>query len=150
MIHQLAKGFVSGLADDMKVIPHTAISVLLIWSLLWGFYIFIWPDLSTVQGAVETISRKQNEFEKAVADLSVSVRTLNSRLIKEEMERHLSSIEREKDEIERDIAKMTRAQQEPPPVMQARLQELKVQKARKEREITAFIESHPELQKDSL
>ena len=150
MLDTIIKGFFTGLVEDMKTIPHTAISVLLLWLTVWGLYFFVWPDLSNAQDQIKVTQERQAKFEDAIGSLSKTLLVLNSRLVKEDMERQLAAIEREKDDIERDVARMTRAGQETPIVMQARLQELKVQKARKEREITAFIENHPELQDGTL
>lgn len=150
MFDTIIKGFFTGLVEDMKTIPHTAISVVLLWLTLWGLYFFVWPDLSNAQSQVKATVERQAKFEETIGSLSKNLLVLNSRLLKEDMERQLAAIEREKDDIERDIARMNRAGQDASEVMQARLQELKVQKARKEREITAFIENHPELEEGAL
>ena len=108
MFDTIIKGFFTGLVEDMKTIPHAAISVVLLWLTLWGLYFFVWPDLSNAQSQVKATVERQAKFEETIGSLSKNLLVLNSRLLKEDMERQLAAIEREKDDIERDIARMNR------------------------------------------
>lgn len=150
MIDTVIKGFFTGFWKELKIVPHTAISTLMIWGVLWFSYFYILPGVSATEAKVVQYEAEQKVTQQTMSNLARTIQKLNARLIKEDMERDLASMEKESTEIERDVERLQRLQQEVPSAMINRLQELRIRKQRLNREISAFVQEHPELMERNL
>lgn len=50
MLSDVIKGFFTGVLKDMRTIPHTAVSALLLWILAWVAYLFVYPQVVLAAG----------------------------------------------------------------------------------------------------
>jgi septal ring factor EnvC (AmiA/AmiB activator) len=150
MFGDIIKGFMTGFMTDMKTTPHTSVSLLFVWGVLWGFYFFIWPDVVIARDQLNQTQQQQVQVAKTIEQLLKSVNKLDARIVKKDMEQALEDIELEIIDIERDISRFERAAQETPPALQSRLNALRGARARKERDINNFIREHPELAETNL
>jgi predicted PurR-regulated permease PerM len=100
---ELIKGFFTSMAKDAKLTPHTTLSTIMLWMVVWGFgallYISIWPQVTQ---AAETAKAVTAVAQQAQA-LNNSMSELKAGLAIERWERQLEKIRNEIFLVEQDV-----------------------------------------------
>jgi septal ring factor EnvC (AmiA/AmiB activator) len=144
LFSQVLKGFITGLGDDMKLIPHTSVSVLFLWIAALATYQFAWPQVSETQQKVDATVSSMQQLSASLDTVTKNLGKLNARLIKEDMDRALSDIETEKQQLAREISRLAQRGSVPDAMIE-RNERLTIILEQKKRDIAAFIARHPEL-----
>jgi hypothetical protein len=139
LIKSALMGFLTGLLEDIRKIPHTAISTVLLWVLAWASYLYIYPKVVEAQQVTAQVVPQVNA-------LNENLKKLNARLIKAEIEKEI-----ERDEvysIERETASMTGRRMDVPETMKERLRKLQRDIASKRGELERFLaDNHAALER---
>lgn len=124
----VVKGFFTGVLRDMRLIPHTSLSALFLWLVVWAAYFFVYPKIVQAQSIVPEVRALRESMTK-----------LNARLIKEQLERDIRSTETDLYNIEREISSLQSRGISVPESIWDRQWQLQRTKERQGRELEQFM-----------
>lgn len=135
---ELIKGFFTGAKQDMKTIPHTAISAVLLWLTLWGAgvlgWIFVYPKIAIAAEAVPKVQQ-----------LDSTMQELKAQLVVDKMERKLKSMQDEIFTLQQEIKDHETKRRPIPTSTLVRLNTLSIEKVVLERRLDQFTSKNAEL-----
>ena len=139
MVGDVIRGFFTGVFKDMKLIPHTAVSALLLWMLAWFAYFFIYPKFVVAA-----------DLATQVPQLQMSMSKLNATLIADKMDREIRQIEQDIFNLQREVDNLRQKKLQVPDSIYERLNTLANEKARKAQTLSQFQQRNAALLEPTL
>ncbi len=138
------KAIFLGPINDMKTIPGTATSVLLLWCVMMYSFFVVLPGLA--RGADVAATQKEiNAFKSSAETLQKSVAVLDTRLRYDAMRRTIEDLDRGLYSIAREMQKARAAGNEPAEYLVEQQREFQARRTELQERIAAMLRTNPEL-----